>query len=222
MKIYIKNTVLCFQKVNHNAFSSFDFIFNYEDNIIYKNLKGNILINYFNKDILCRILDYIQQDDHVSITTIFFCNAPKKIIKKYLKSRFIYVKAAGGLVVKNGHYLFMNRLNKWDLPKGKMERGEDVSVCALREVEEECNVKVKLDSKIGNTWHCYSTKSGWYIKKSTWFLMHCTDDTKMTPQVEEGIEELLWVDAQNLDKYLTDTYGTIKEVFEKGRRKSLI
>ena len=222
MKIYIKNTVLCFQKVHSDAFSSFDFIFNCEKDIIYKNLKGSVLINIFSSDILCRTLDYLQQEDQLNITIIFFNEAQKKVVKKYLRSRFIYLKAAGGLVVKDGRYLFMNRLKKWDLPKGKLEKEESVAACALREVEEECNIKVQLDSKIGNTWHCYFTGRGWYIKKTTWFLMHCTDDSKMSPQVEEGIEDLIWVDAHNLNKYLSDTYGTIKEVFEKGRRKSLI
>ena len=49
------------------------------------------------------------------------------------------IEAAGG-VVKNpaDELLFILRLGKWDLPKGKIEKGEKIKEAALREVEEEC------------------------------------------------------------------------------------
>ena len=36
--------------------------------------------------------------------------------------------------------LFIYRFNKWDLPKGKLNKGEKKQDCAIREVEEECGI----------------------------------------------------------------------------------
>ena len=35
----------------------------------------------------------------------------------------------------------MKRLGKWDLPKGKLDKGETIEECALREIEEETGAK---------------------------------------------------------------------------------
>ena len=53
------------------------------------------------------------------------------------------IEAAGGLVKnENGDYLFIYRNDKWDLPKGKIEKDEKTKVAAVREVEEECGIAV--------------------------------------------------------------------------------
>ena len=49
---------------------------------------------------------------------------------------FKVIEAAGGLVKnKNNELLFIRRMGKWDLPKGKIEKGESLEQAALREVE---------------------------------------------------------------------------------------
>ena len=80
----------------------------------------------------------------------------RKVIKK-LKKMFKIIKAAGG-VVKNSkdEILFIYRLKKWDLPKGKLDKGETIKECAKREVEEETKVSVSCGNKILSTWHTYT------------------------------------------------------------------
>ncbi len=70
------------------------------------------------------------------------------------------VSAAGGLVVDGaGRLLVIRRLGKWDLPKGKVERGEGVEEAAVREVQEECGLKaVTLVKPVTSTWHTYERK----------------------------------------------------------------
>ena len=52
-----------------------------------------------------------------------------------LLEQFTYIRAAGGLVFNDANELLMIvRRGKWDLPKGKVEAGEDVVTAALREV----------------------------------------------------------------------------------------
>ena len=54
-------------------------------------------------------------------------------------SKHTLIEAAGGLVYNIENQLLMIfRNNKWDLPKGKLEVGENIQECAIREVEEEC------------------------------------------------------------------------------------
>lgn len=187
-----------------------------------KLLVGNILVNSQNQALIHEILQVLHANRPKNLHSITFDWEDKDEVKKFLKRRYNFIKAAGGLVMKEGKFLLIYRLKKWDLPKGKMEKGEDVLDCALREVEEECGVQVVAGPKIGSTWHCYPTKSGWCLKKSTWYLMACTNDSEMKPQIEEDIEQIVWVDPRSLDKYMANSYGTIQDVFRKAAKKELI
>ena len=68
-------------------------------------------------------------------------------MEQYIKTKFKVIRAAGGVVDKEGKTLLIHRNGLWDLPKGKMERNEDIRSCALREVEEETGVKVAVQKK---------------------------------------------------------------------------
>ena len=49
---------------------------------------------------------------------------------------FNIIKAGGGVVNNNkNQILFIYRLKRWDLPKGKLDKGETIRECAEREVE---------------------------------------------------------------------------------------
>lgn len=62
-------------------------------------------------------------------------------LKQLFFKQFVVIEAAGGIVQNtNKELLFIYRLGKWDLPKGKMEKGEHPDECALREVTEETGV----------------------------------------------------------------------------------
>jgi 8-oxo-dGTP pyrophosphatase MutT (NUDIX family) len=68
---------------------------------------------------------------------------------------------AGGGIVTNelGELLMIFRRGKWDLPKGKLDEGESIEDCAIREVEEETGVKnLKLGAKLLVTEHEYFDK----------------------------------------------------------------
>ena len=103
---------------------------------------------------------------------------------------FKIIKAAGG-VVKNSkdEILFIYRLKKWDLPKGKLDKGETIMECAKREVEEETKVKVECGEKIISTWHTYTRNKKFILKKTTWYKMNSLDDSGMKPQKKENIEK---------------------------------
>ena len=133
------------------------------------------------------------------------------------KSNFKTIKAGGGLVHnEKGELLFIFRLNKWDLPKGKLDPGETIQQCALREVEEECNLKnIELHHRICKTYHTYTTSKNYMLKKSYWYLMSVEGSQKLIPQRKENITAVKWFSPRNLHKPLSNTYGAIREVLNQ-------
>jgi len=134
--------------------------------------------------------------------------------KTFLKSRFKVIKAAGGLVRKKDKLLMIYRLKKWDLPKGKKERGEKYKETAVREIEEECGVRVKIGEKICTTWHTYTMNKHAMLKKTKWYAMDLIDDSQMAPSIEEDIEQVRWMNAKESYHALHDSYKSIAYVFE--------
>lgn len=130
---------------------------------------------------------------------------------------FFKIIIAGGGLVKNkeGEYLMIFRKGKWDLPKGKIEKSEDIKSCALREVEEETDVKnLSLDYKLGKTYHTYKLKNKWVLKETHWYAMRTNSNEKLIPQANEGIEKAEWVAKKEVKQLLKNSFSSIKEVFK--------
>ncbi len=155
------------------------------------------------------------------------CTDSKAYLKAVTKSLPLIV-AAGGLV-KNEEdgYLFIYRNDKWDLPKGKVEKYEKIKEAAVREVEEECGIKVgSLGDKICKTYHSYVYKGEVVLKKTHWFNMRCKGQLKLKPQKEEGITDVRWFKKEHIEPIIANTFPSImdvlvKERFVKGTSKPL-
>jgi len=130
------------------------------------------------------------------------------------KSEFKWIEAAGGLVKNNlGQYLFIYRLDKWDLPKGKIETGEGVQEAAIREVEEECGVSaLTITSDLPSTFHIYSHKDKLVLKKTHWFNMITDSQDVLIPEKEENIEKAVWVDPSQVEEKLKNTYASLESI----------
>lgn len=142
---------------------------------------------------------------------------PKSVFKKIRKSCEL-IKAAGGLVRNaKGNYLFIFRNKKWDLPKGKVEKGEKMKEAGLREVEEECGVKIHSNNeKICKTYHVYTLGSRLVLKKTNWYAMTVKGEPKLIPQKEEGITKAVWLSSKELKPVVKNTYPSIIQVLEEG------
>jgi ADP-ribose pyrophosphatase YjhB (NUDIX family) len=134
-------------------------------------------------------------------------------------SQFKEVNAAGGLVSnRRGDVLLIRRNDLWDLPKGHQEEGEDISVTALREVQEETGVlNLRMGGLICITDHCYRRNDIWHLKHTWWYDMLYMDPVDLTPQKEEDITKAAWVARSGLSPYLKNTYPSIVEVFREAR-----
>lgn len=133
-----------------------------------------------------------------------------------------FVLAAGGLVVdEHGRLLAIKRLGKWDLPKGKVEKGEAVDVGAVREVQEECGLqRVDLKAFVTSTWHTYERKGRQHLKRTDWFLMRASSNEALTAQSEEDIEEVRWLDSDGVRMMEADTYPSLLPVLKAWRALS--
>lgn len=131
-------------------------------------------------------------------------------------SYFPVINAAGGIVRKNSaekEILMIYRLGKWDLPKGKIDKGENQEQAALREVKEECGIsKLKLESKITDTYHLYELKGVQVLKSTNWYLMSSDDNGPLTPQLDEGITDVKWVTEKDIYFLLPSTHASIADL----------
>jgi len=132
-------------------------------------------------------------------------------------ARFKLIEAAGGVVTNSKkQVLWIRRNDKWDLPKGKVEVGEQIQEAAVREVEEECGLtSIRLGVLLGVTYHTYNWKDVNVLKKSYWFSMSCSAQQDLIPQLEEGITEVVWADAALHQLYLQNTYASISELLRQ-------
>lgn len=125
-----------------------------------------------------------------------YAEDPERLWKDF-RDLFADVPAAGGVVRNHeGAWLFILRKGYLDLPKGKLDPGEDFATAALREVLEETALQAAtLGPQVAVTWHAYREKKRRCLKETRWFAM---SDPKGNPrpQIEEGISEVLWIQPE--------------------------
>lgn len=106
------------------------------------------------------------------------------------------VTAAGGLMARASRagteVLLIYRRGVWDLPKGKLNDGESVAACGLREVREELGIaEVRIVRGLGRTVHGYADGSRYAVKTTYWYQMY-TAAEDFDPEEEEDIEAAEW------------------------------
>ncbi|QHT69196.1 NUDIX domain-containing protein [Rhodocytophaga rosea] len=182
-------------------------------------LQGNVVVIEPSVLLLYKLFTLMRVKKLKKLISLTFITPSKADMIKVVKSQFKIVKAAGGLVSKGDQILLMYRLKKWDLPKGKLDKDEKPKAGAIREVEEECNIRVKVEKKICSTWHTYTQNGNKILKKTKWYAMTSLDDSQMKPQAEEDIEQLIWVDRTQAKVLLSNSYESVRYVFEQYYKK---
>ncbi|WP_207510872.1 NUDIX hydrolase [Longitalea luteola] len=139
-------------------------------------------------------------------------------LKKAFWKKFMLVKAAGGLVKNEAdELLFIFRRGKWDLPKGKLDDGETLAECAVRETQEETGLQeIELKKHLVTTWHTYDESGHHILKETAWYLLGASKAQPLTPQTIEQITQIEWVPAENLEKYISNTFPAIVDVLNAG------
>jgi 8-oxo-(d)GTP phosphatase len=210
MNVFINDIPLILKKSNEKVYRHhYDLVLDADDHFSSKELVGDVLIKRVDTMLIDRIVRLMEVKKLKKLNSLTLVTNKKKQLIEHLKDQFKIVKAAGGLVLKDGKILMIYRLGVWDLPKGKLNKRENTLEGALREVEEECNIKIEALEKLPKTWHSYAYKGKKILKKTSWFLMNCTDDSLMKPQAEEFIEEVRWMTPEEAMDVLPKAYTSI-------------
>ncbi len=182
--------------------------------------------------ILTNKLSDTEKGKYFLMNGIAINEAIEALSKKKLKEAYIYhpnheeilrkftsknpeVDAAGGVVTnKEGKVLFIYRNDKWDLPKGKLDKGETIEACALREVAEETGVKgLKIENFLQTTYHIFKRNGKYKLKEVHWYAMKTSYKGELKGQKNEGIEKVKWKGPKKIKKALDNSYANIKILF---------
>ncbi|MGC9352833.1 MAG: NUDIX hydrolase [Mariniphaga sp.] len=180
--------------------------------------KNNLVVKFDESDTEKTIRDWFADFLTQNSKRISLVHPNPGTFFQLFRSIFIEVPAAGG-VVKSGNYLlFIFRNGKWDLPKGKIDKGEIPPEAALREVSEECGISgQRIEKQLPSTFHIYQspyskTKGQWIFKETHWFEMIYEGTDEIAPQQEEGITEVKWFRKNELIEVLANTYENLKQI----------
>ncbi|ADV49621.1 NUDIX hydrolase [Cellulophaga sp. E16_2] len=151
---------------------------------------------------------------NINIAYIYHPNVDE-ILNKFT-AKIPLVVAAGGVVTnKAGKVLFIYRNDKWDLPKGKLDKGETLEECAVREVEEETGVQgLKIENILKTTYHVFKRNGKYKLKQVHWFAMNTSYKGELVGQLDEGIVKVKWKGPKKIAKALQNSYTNIKILFE--------
>lgn len=166
---------------------------------------------YETKELIGKI-HFLLESNQASTLKIYVPD-PKRYLKK-LKKEIRYIKAAGGLIKNDsGAYLFIFRRGKWDLPKGKIDAGERPDEAALREVEEECGLKINMiKTELDSTYHFYLQDQELILKRTHWFTMRSHGEQPLIPQQAEDIIEARFIDSCDLTIVRENTFASVEQV----------
>ena len=171
-------------------------------------LKVDYMLNY--ADIQIKdIIDKVESNEWKSVC--IYTRKLKELWRDF-KSQFTVIEAAGGLVFnEKNETLWIYRHDTWDLPKGKVEKNENLDEAAIREVKEECGVtRLRIVCPIEKTYHVYEHKGKHVLKITHWYKMYTDSNQKLKPQLEEHITQVVWMNTVKMRKALENTYDNIK------------
>ena len=148
------------------------------------------------------------------IQSVYIYHKNIKKLWEIFTKKFPIKDAAGGLVQRNDDkLLFIYRKNRWDLPKGGVEKNELIIEAAQREVKEETGLAdLIVINKIGETYHIFSNGNNYRLKRTYWFKMKSGYKGDLSPQKEEGIISAEWISKKRIPEILENAYENIKEI----------
>lgn len=129
------------------------------------------------------------------------------------------IKTAGGLVIQNDKILFIYKNRKWDLPKGRLETGNNSRETAIIEVSEETGLpkhQLKILKKLIPTYYHKKTEGKIILKKTYWYLIEFAGNknTPLIPDINENITDCKWVHFDELSLILEESHERIRYLIE--------
>lgn len=124
--------------------------------------------------------------------------------------------SSGGVVIFGNTILLLKKFNgDWVLPKGRVEKGEEIRDAALREVFEESGVKAEISKYIGKANYKYrNLKQNKMVSKTVYWYLMGTNNMDCTPQKKEGFVDAVFVHIDKATELVR--YKDEKNMIEKG------
>ena len=152
------------------------------------------------------------------VSTLYLYHPKEERLKELFFGLFKIIEAAGGIAQHSASkkYLFIFRNDKWDLPKGRIEKEEAVREAAIREVEEETGVGgLEIIKPLPTTYHVFNRNGKYRLKKTYWYAMETNYSGELIPQEEEGIQKAEWKTKEDVPHLFENAYANIKLLWEK-------
>ena len=179
------------------------------DRILPKENSPFFYVKFTNKKFIVKILK------SKKVKMLYLYHSKEDKLWYYFLNMFKLIEAAGGLVrnLETNHFLFIFRNKKWDLPKGRIHKNEEVKNAAIREIEEETGVKnLTIIKPLNTTFHIFKKNRKYRLKKTFWYLMDTDYSGELTPETNEGIERVIWIDKKSIISLKSEMYQNISLV----------
>jgi len=164
---------------------------------------------------LYKLISKFQEDTSIPSVNIYDPNI--QYLWKLFRIYFTEVQAAGGLVRHtSGRYLFIKKREKWDLPKGHVDKNETPEECALREVREECGIKGhRIIKPLEPSYHTFTLEGISFLKKTNWFLMEYDGEMIIKPEIKEHITEVAWLLPEEISAIKSGIWLSLMDLINK-------
>ena len=134
-------------------------------------------------------------------------------------SRAGAVRAAGAVVLRRGQVLLVHRpaYDDWAFPKGKLDRNELAPLAAVREVQEETGIRVRLGAPLTSQ----SYPNGARTKVVDYWVGRVVGDPDVSGYlVNSEIDEVDWVPVEKAEKRLSYRRDreTLREALATGKK----
>lgn len=184
-----------------------------EDSKVFSEIENTITVCIKDPNTVNRLIEnHLLSKEEATLQIL--CKQATQMIEIFESNYKVKIAAGGWVYNDKSKLLMIKRLGVWDIPKGHLEEGESIEECAIREVEEETGVEnLRINNKIGITRHIFDRDGKDGLKVTHWYKMHTNYNQQLIPQEEEGIEDVCWVESNQIDEYLEKAWKSLKDFY---------